>query len=125
MSLSNEQQEFLFDFCLLVQFAQRLGFKVTPGELKRTREQQQIYVDTGRSKTMDSMHLLSLAGDLNIFKNGDYVMSYGPLIAMEIVKPLGVFWESLNIKNIWGGNFDRDFSRTDPWVDIPHFQRNR
>ena len=125
MSLSDEQQEFLLDFCLLVQFARRLGFKVTPGELKRTIEQQQIYFDTGRSRTMHSMHLLGLAGDLNIFKNGDYLLSYGPITAMEMIIPLGVFWESLHKNNVWGGNFDKDFSRKDPWIDVPHFQRNR
>lgn len=125
MSLSDEQFEFIKDFSLLVQYATRLGFKVTPGEIRRTIEQQKIYVDTGRSRTMRSAHIDGLAGDLNFFKGGVYIAGLHGEEALGILKPLGVFWESLNKKNIWGGNFDRDFNRRDPWIDVPHFQRNR
>jgi peptidoglycan L-alanyl-D-glutamate endopeptidase CwlK len=124
MSLSDDQAAFLTDFCLLVQYAKGLGFKITPGELRRTFEQQRIYFNTGRSKTMYSSHLIAMAGDLNFFLNGVYVNALPGEKALEILKPIGEFWESLNFKNVWGGNFDRDFSRKDPWVDTPHFQRN-
>ena len=57
MSLVKEQAAFLLDVAKLVQKATELGFTVTGGELARTPEQQQIYVKTGRSKTMNSIHL--------------------------------------------------------------------
>ena len=42
MSLSQEQAAFLRDMCRLVEFASSQGFMVTPGELYRTPEQQEL-----------------------------------------------------------------------------------
>lgn len=123
MSLSDEQAKFLQHVILLVQFAVQLGFKVTPGELARTIEQQKIYVQTGRSKTLNSMHLKKLAIDLNFFLHGKYINNLPQYETLKILKPIGKFWESLDPKNRWGGNFDKDFTRSDPWVDTPHFER--
>jgi hypothetical protein len=68
MSLSQEQAAFLLDACKLILHATEQGFVVTGGELSRTPEQQAIYVKTGRSKTMNSIHLKRCAIDLNFFK---------------------------------------------------------
>ena len=111
MSLSDEQAAFLLDACKLVQYATEQGFKVTGGELFRTAEQQAIYVQTGRSKTLNSNHLKRLAIDLNFFKDGQIIWDKGTLA------PLGVYWETLHPKNRWGGNFKS-------LVDCPHFERN-
>lgn len=111
MSMVTEQAEFLLDACKLVQFATSQGWVVTGGELFRTAEQQTIYVKTGRSKTMNSNHLKRCAIDLNFFKDGKLVWDKTQLA------PLGAFWESLNPKNRWGGNFKS-------LVDVPHFERN-
>ena len=70
MSLSQEQAAFLLDACKLIQYATEQGFVVTGGELARTPEQQAIYFKTGRSKTMNSIHLKRCAIDLNFFKDG-------------------------------------------------------
>lgn len=83
---------------------------VTGGELYRTPEQQQIYVNTGRSKTMNSNHLRRCAIDLNFFMDGKIVWDKAQL------SPLGSYWESLSPKNRWGGNFKS-------LVDVPHFER--
>lgn len=111
MSLSDEQAAFLLDACKLVQHATEQGFKVTGGEMFRTAEQQAIYVQTGRSKTLNSNHLKRLAIDLNFFKDGQIIWDKG------ILAPLGAYWETLNPKNRWGGNFKS-------LVDCPHFERN-
>ena len=111
MSLSQEQAAFLLDACKLIVYATEQGFMVTGGELSRTPEQQAIYVKTGRSKTMDSNHLKRCAIDLNFFKQGQIVFNKAELA------PLGAYWESLNSKNRWGGNFRS-------LVDCPHFERN-
>lgn len=116
-TLFNHQVTFLQDVVRLLQEAERLGFVVTSGELYRSPEQQAIYVKTGRSKTMDSEHLKRCAIDLNLFLSGK-------LATREEIKPLGDFWEGLNPKNRWGGNWrglvDSGKSK---FVDAPHFER--
>ena len=111
MSLIQEQQMFLLDVCELIKFATATGLVVTAGELWRPPEMQKIYVQTGRSKTMKSKHLDRLAVDLNFFKAGKYIQSYNELVEV------GKYWESLNPKNRWGGNFSS-------FKDLPHFERN-
>lgn len=117
MSLSAEQAAFLLDACNLIQFATSQGFMVTGGELQRPLEMQQIYVRTGRSKTINSLHIRKLAIDLNFIKDGKLVYSY------EELEPIGRYWESLSLKNRWGGNFDRDWNPATGWKDLPHFER--
>jgi hypothetical protein len=111
MSLSDEQAVFLLDACVLIQFATAMGFKVTGGELTRPLEMQKIYVQTGRSKTMKSNHIRRLAIDLNFILDGQLCYD------AEKLKPIGLFWESLNPKNRWGGFWSS-------FKDMPHFERN-
>jgi D-alanyl-D-alanine carboxypeptidase len=110
VTLREEQAAFLLDVTRLIQFATKAGFMVTGGELYRTTEQQQIYMKTGRSKTMNSNHLKRCAIDLNFFINGN--LTYD----RNILLPIGQYWESLNSKNSWGGNWKS-------FKDIPHFER--
>jgi len=110
MSKIPEQAEFLLDFCALIQKATSLGFTVTAGELLRPIEMQEIYVRTGRSLTMRGKHLEKLAGDLNFFIAGKYITS------KEVLQPLGDYWEELDPKNSWGGNWNSI-------KDMPHFER--
>jgi len=109
MSLVKEQAAFLLDVAKLVNKATELGFVVTGGELARTPEQQAIYVKTGRSKTMNSIHLKRCAIDLNFFKDGKLIYD------VKALAPVGEYWESLHPKNQWGGKWR--------FVDLPHFQR--
>jgi peptidoglycan L-alanyl-D-glutamate endopeptidase CwlK len=110
VSLVKEQAAFLLDVAKLINKATELGFVVTGGELARTPEQQAIYVKTGRSKTMNSIHLKRCAIDLNFFKDGK--LTYD----IPALTPVGKYWESLNEKNQWGG-FWKSFK------DVPHFER--
>ena len=112
MTLSQEQAAFLLDACRLIQYATEHGFMVTGGELARTPEQQAIYVQTGRSKTLNSIHLKRCAIDLNFFKDGKIIWDKATLA------PLGAYWESLNKLNSWGGNGVK-------LVDTPHFSRGQ
>lgn len=52
-----EQAAFLLDVCKLIQFATAEGWVITGGELWRSPGQQEIYIKSGRSKTMNSNHL--------------------------------------------------------------------
>ena len=65
------QFEFLKNVAQLIYFADQQGIVLTGGELFRTTEQQQIYVDTGKSTTMKSKHLERLAIDFNFFIKGE------------------------------------------------------
>lgn len=110
MSLVAEQAAFLLDVCRLIEVATKAGFVVTSGEFYRTPEQQAIYVRTGRSKTMNSNHLRRCAADLNFFKDGKLCYD------IEVLRPLGEYWKTLNPKNDWGG-FWKSFK------DVVHFER--
>lgn len=121
MSLIPEQHAFLQDVAKLIQQANALGYTTTGGELWRTPEQQDIYVKTGRSKTLKSQHLIRLGIDLNIFKNSK-------LCTRDEIEPLGDYWESLNSKNRWGGSWKGQVEAmkekgVQPFVDAPHFER--
>lgn len=109
MSLREEQSVFAVDIMRLFVWLHEKGYDWTFGEAFRTAEQQQIYVKTGRSKTMNSMHLKRCAVDLFVFKNGRL------LATKEEMQPIGNAWEEMSAKNQWGGNWR--------FTDIPHFQR--
>ena len=111
MSLSNEQWLFLQDVSSLITYAKDKGYKLTGGELYRTKEQQDIYVKEGKSKTYNSNHLKRLAIDFNLFVDGDIIWSKSD----EWIE-LGNYWESLNDENKWGGNYNS-------FTDLPHFER--
>ena len=110
MSLVAEQYAFVQDIRKLLAKTEELGFVVTFGEAYRTNEQQAIYIKTGRSKTMNSNHLRRCAFDFNFFKDGQLTWD------KAVLQPLGDFWESLNPKNSWGGNWNS-------FKDVPHFER--
>lgn len=110
MSLQKEQAEFTKDLNALLSVIHFDGYEVSIKEALRTKEQQEIYFKTGKSKTMNSMHLKSLAVDLAIFKNGVLLQK------KEDLQKLGDYWESLDDKNRWGGNFKS-------FYDGMHFER--
>lgn len=110
MSMVREQFEFLKDFVRLIDFCERMGLVVTAGELYRPPEMQKIYVQTGRSKTMNSRHGQRCAGDLNFFKDGKLCYD------LAVLEPVGRYWESLSPKNS-AGMFWKSFK------DVPHFER--
>jgi len=111
MSLSKEQSLFLKDVVKLLTFASATGFDTTGGELYRTKEQQDIYVKEGKSKTSNSYHLKRLAIDLHFFKDGALIQD------KALLQAIGDYWESLNPINKWGGNWSS-------FMDCPHFQRS-
>ena len=110
MKLSDHQSEFLLDVCQLIGYCKYHAIKITGGELFRTIYQQAEYLRTGKSKTMNSMHLKRLAIDLNFFVDGKLTYE------KEKLENIGRYWEGLNILNE-SGMFWK-------FVDTNHFQRN-
>jgi hypothetical protein len=115
MTHVEQQNSFLQDVAKLIQQAEVLGLTISAGEMYRTQEQQDIYLQTGKSKKKHSRHQDRMAIDLNYFEwiGGILTLTY----KKEIVQPLGDYWESLNPLNEWGGNWTS-------FLDTPHFQRN-
>jgi hypothetical protein len=110
MTKVEEQWRFLQHVALLIQKAASLGIVLTGGELYRTQEQQAIYLKEGKSKTANSKHLERLAIDFNFFVKEQ--LTYDK----KTLQPLGDYWEGLDAKNRWGGNFKSI-------LDVPHFER--
>lgn len=107
--LLNSQQLFTRNIAKLIEYCYAGGFEITMGEAWRTEYQQQEYMRTGRSNTMNSQHLKRLAIDFNFFKN-DVLVTDG-----KVLYDIGKYWESLHPNNRYGG-----FWRT--IKDFPHFE---
>jgi hypothetical protein len=117
MTLGQEQEAFVVDLMKLIATILNTGCTVRMGEVLRPVEMQAIYVKNGRSKTMNSMHLKKCAADLVILRDGK-------ILTREQTKTFGDFWESLNPKNRWGGNWRGAVdSGKSNFVDVPHFER--
>lgn len=126
MSLSKEQQLFTRNVADLILYANCKGVELTFGEVQRTSDQQRLYFNgytieckksslelvktKPRSKTMLSFHIKKLAVDFNFFIDGKLVFKHSK------INDLGEYWEGLDPKNKWGGNFNS-------FYDGPHFQR--
>jgi hypothetical protein len=76
------------------------GYQCTFGEAYRTPEQAAIYAQEGKGIT-HSEHCKKLAIDLNLFKDGVY------LISTTDYAELGAWWKEQNEACRWGGDFQR------------------
>ena len=117
MRLSQYQRIFTLNVSKLIAFAYEKKIELTFGEAYRTTAQQLLYVQSGKSKTMNSKHLKRLAVDFNFFKNGNLTYKW------EDVKAIGDYWESLHPMNRWGGDWNKN-DRKDGFIDTPHFEMN-
>lgn len=102
MTLSQKQRKCSKLVGRLIDWAYKNGYEIVLGEAYRTKEQQELYVAAGKSKTMNSKHLKCLAIDINLFKDGKY------LTETPDYKPLGDYWKSLDPECVWGGDWGWD-----------------
>ena len=102
MTLSQKQRKCSQLIGRLIGWAYDNGYEIVLGEAFRTKEQQELYVAGGKSKTMNSKHLKCLAIDINLFKSGKY------LTETPDYKPLGDYWKSLDPECVWGGDWGWD-----------------
>lgn len=129
--LREEQFKFTKHIGFLINFANDSanGFALTFGEAWRSEETQAAHVKAGRSKTMNSQHLKRLAVDFNIFYKGKLLFIGTNKDEfkehLQIAKPLGEYWMSLDSKNVWGADWNRNFNLMDEtFADPYHFERN-
>lgn len=102
MTLIEKQKLFSISYARLILHAVALGYEVTLGETTRSQVVANYYERRGIG-IANSLHLIKLAGDLNLFRNGKY------LTLTSDYEELGQWWESQSTphaKFIWGGRFD-------------------
>lgn len=101
MTLREKQSAFARMVSMLIIEAEERGYEVTLGEVYRSPEEAARLAKLGKGIT-NSLHVVRLAIDINLFKNGKY------LTTTEAHRPLGLWWESLSSDQIrcsWGGRF--------------------
>ena len=82
----------------LIRWCYQEGFDITYGETLRSKEEAKRNANNG-SGISNSLHIIGLAVDFKLFKNGIYLKE------LKDYEPLGVFWESIG--GSWGGRFKR------------------
>ncbi|AVY99398.1 hypothetical protein DAI21_17935 [Lelliottia sp. WB101] len=98
MTLSEKQQKFTVMIGQLIDWADKNGYGLTLGDAYRTPTQAQLNAQAGKG-IVNSLHILRLAIDFNLFIDGKYQESTGAY------RPLGEYWESLG--GVWGGRFSK------------------
>jgi hypothetical protein len=102
--MSRLQEEFAQQVANLIRKAGELGYGVTFGEAYRTPEQAKLNAQTGAGIS-NSLHIERLAIDLNLFKDGRYILDD------EGHRELGTWWKTIGPDYRWGGDFPkRDFN---------------
>lgn len=116
MSLGTQQETFSKDFAELILYAISEGDTVRIGEVQRPIEMQQLYVKTGRSKTMNSQHIKKCAGDI-------FILRAGKVLGRADMQKYGDWWEAKSPKHRWGGSWRGLIqSGKSSFVDVPHFE---
>lgn len=90
MTLRKKQSKFAHMVALLILTAEDLGYEVTIGHVLRCQD--------CKVGAKNSFHKKSLAIDLNLFKDGEY------LTKTEDHERLGWYWEKLG--GSWGGRWN-------------------
>ena len=97
MTLRQKQSKFVQMVGKLIEWAYANGYELTFGEAARTQEQASQNAATGKGIS-NSLHLIRLAVDFNLFVGGSYKTD------TPSYKPLGEYWESIG--GAWGGRFN-------------------
>lgn len=97
-TLREKQSRFVKDVGWLISWAYQNGYELTFGEALRTQAEADLNAHQGDG-IKNSLHLLKLAIDLNLFADGRFIET------TEGYTPLGEAWESLGSDHTWGGRF--------------------
>lgn len=98
MPLREKQSLFCSLVAKLIIFAYAQGYELTFGEVLRSIADAKQNAQSGAGIS-NSLHLLALAVDFHLFKDGVYLQN-----TIEY-KILGDYWKSLNPLCRWGGDF--------------------
>jgi hypothetical protein len=107
MTLGEKQRLFTRLVGILIEYAYQQGYELTFGEAERKPAQASANESAGKGIS-NSLHIVRLAIDLNLFKDGQW------LTLSEYHNPLGVFWKNLHPLCRWGGDFKDSLGRPKP-----------
>ena len=99
MTIRQKQSLLVVLLAHLILEANRRGYELTFGQYKRTEQQANANAKKGIG-IKKSLHILGLAMDINLFKNGKYMTETSDH------EELGIYWESLHPLTRWGGRFN-------------------
>lgn len=111
-TLSQKRCRFTDQLMDLLTYAKSQGYDAAIDQVKRTQVEANANAEHGVG-IVHSLHLLGLAGDLLLYKQGVY------LDKSEAYEFLGVYWEGLSPDARWGGRFKDEHGRPKP--DGDHF----
>ena len=117
-------------------------FGITEG--RRTIQRQRELVATGKSKTLNSMHLSGLAVDIAVYDEKGHI-SWDYIYFTEVAKVVRISSIEYNVPIIWGGCWkklsdiqeedmdraiddyikERQLQRRNAFVDAPHFELDK
>ena len=108
--MTTNQKQFAFSVMLarLILFAHECGILLSLREVWRSKDRQRQLVAYGSSRTLNSKHLLALASDFVMVRDGKVVEFDDPDWTL-----LGEYWEGLGGE--WGGRWKTPH-------DLGHFQ---
>lgn len=112
MTLREQRCLFTRLIAQLINYADTIGYEVSLEEVKRSQAQANANAASGAGIS-NSLHLLGLAADLNLYINGDWQQN------SEAFRPLGDYWKTLHPLARWGGDFRDRLGRPKP--DGNHF----
>ena len=105
MTLGEKQRLFTLLFAQFIIWAYENDYELSFGEILRTQTQANANQASGKGIS-DSLHLLKLAGDLNLYldssKEADEDIYQSD---SEAYRPLGEKWKSMHPLCRWGGDF--------------------
>lgn len=96
----------------LINWAYSSGYELTWGQTQRSQAEATANAVSGAGIS-NSLHLVKLAVDLNLFKDGKL------LTLVNDFRPLGEYWKSLHPLCRWGGDFKDKSGKPKP--DADHF----
>jgi hypothetical protein len=96
LTLREKQSNFVLMIGHLIAWAYANGYELTFGEALRTTAQAAANAKSGAGIS-NSLHLLKLAVDFQLYINGVYQTN------TAAYEPLGKYWESIG--GSWGGRF--------------------
>lgn len=99
-TLGQHQRRFVPMVAKLIYYVYAQGDELTFGECYRSPEQAALNAQHGTG-IANSLHILRLAIDLQLFRNGIYMTDSADY------ESLGKYWESLDAACAWGGRFSK------------------
>jgi len=100
VTLGEKQEIFSLNLGHLILFAYSKGYRIRMGEVLRTQEQAELNAQKGTGIS-NSLHIIKLAADLNVFKDGEWLKE------SQDLWELGAFWKTLHPMNRWGGDWSK------------------